>query len=82
MIRRSALDEVGGYDTYFGLRGWEDYELWLRLAASGHRAVFVPEFVGSYRVHSTSRQQTVDLDTAGLTCEFRNRYPFLPWDMG
>jgi hypothetical protein len=82
LIRREVLVEVGGYDSYSSLRGWEDYELWLRLAASGASATFVPEFVGSYRVHPTSRQHTVGLDTAALTREFRERYPFLPWDQG
>jgi len=79
MIRRSALDELEGYDAYFSLRGWEDYDFWLRLAGIGGYGTFVPEFVGSYRVHATSRQQTVGLDTETLIREFRERYPFLPW---
>jgi glycosyltransferase involved in cell wall biosynthesis len=79
MIRRSSLDELEGYDAYFSLRGWEDYDYWLRLAAVGGYGTFVPEFVGSYRVHATSRQQTVGLDTETLIREFRERYPFLPW---
>jgi hypothetical protein len=79
MIRRQVWEEFGGYDTYFSLRGWEDYEFWLRLAAGGCVAAFVPEFVGCYRVHSMSRQQTVNLDTGPLMNDFRERYPFLPW---
>lgn len=82
MVRRRVWDEVGGYDTYFSLRGWEDYEFWLRLAANGYRAAFVPQLVGRYRVHPTSRQQTVNLDTAPLMRDFRERYPFLPWAQG
>ena len=80
MIRRPVLSELGGYDEYFGLRGWEDYDLWLRVAAAGGRAEFVPEFIGTYRVHSTSRQTTVDLDTATLMSDFHLRYPYLPWN--
>ena len=41
---------------------------------------FVPEIVGCYRVHSTSRQPTVNLDTAPLMSDFRDLYPFLPWN--
>jgi len=82
MIRRHVWDDIGGYDPYFSLRGWEDYEFWLRLAAEGSSAAFVPEFVGCYRVHATSRQQTVNLDTAPLMDDFRARYPFLPWAQG
>jgi hypothetical protein len=80
LISRRALEEVGGYDEYFGMKGgWEDYELWLRLGASGYDAVFIPEFVGWYRVHSMSLVQMVNLDTAGLVSELRRRYSFLPW---
>jgi hypothetical protein len=82
MIRRSVWTENGEYDAFFSLRGWEDYEFWLRLAAKGLWAEFVPEFVGTYRVHSTSRQQTVNLDTEPLMNDFRERYPFLPWVQG
>jgi hypothetical protein len=82
IIRRSALDKVGGYDEYFGLLGWEDYELWLRMAAMGLRGEFVPAIVGSYRVHSTSRQHTVNLDPGALMGDLKNRYPYLPWDQG
>ncbi|MGA2521518.1 MAG: glycosyltransferase [Acidimicrobiales bacterium] len=79
MIRRPVWDEAGGYDVDSSLRGWEDYEFWLRLAAMGAFGAFVPEFVGCYRVHAQSRQQTVNLDTAPLMADFRARYPFLPW---
>jgi hypothetical protein len=82
LIRRQVWEELGGYDSDFGLRGWEDYEFWLRVAAMGSRGEFVPELVGRYRVHPTSRQQTVNLDTTPLMKDFRERYPFLPWDQG
>lgn len=79
MIRASALGDVGGYDLDFGLRGWEDYEMWLRMAAAGYEAAFVPAFVGSYRVRAGSRQETVNLDNPFLFNELRRRYPYLPW---
>jgi glycosyltransferase involved in cell wall biosynthesis len=79
MVRRSILQELGGYDAHFGLRGWEDYELWLRVAAAGGEPVHVREIVASYRVHSTSRRATMDLDTATIGVELRARYPDLPW---
>lgn len=46
VIRRSALDAVGGYrDT----GGPEDYDLWLRLLLRGHRAAKVPEVLLRWR---------------------------------
>lgn len=80
LIRRSTWESLGGYDAAeSSLRGWEDYELWLRVAATGGHGAFVPELVATYRVHGTSRQQTVDLDTESLHRELRGRYPYLPW---
>ncbi len=80
LLRRSVWERLGGYDTAeSNLKGWEDYDLWLRIAAGGGHGAFVPEIVAAYRVHGTSRQQTVDLDTGSLHEELRTRYPFLPW---
>ncbi len=79
MIRRSVFTELGGYDQYFGLLGWEDYELWLRIAAAGYVAEFVPGFVGTYSVRPGSRQETVNLDSPTLFRELKQRYAFLPW---
>lgn len=80
LIRRNVWDTFGGYDSECNLRGWEDYEFWLRLAAAGCSATFLPEIIGTYRVHPTSRQQTVNLDTLPLMRDFQHRYPFLPWE--
>jgi GT2 family glycosyltransferase len=46
-IRREALEDVGVFDTSLPLA--EDYELWLRLAARGHRAVRAPGHLAIYR---------------------------------
>ena len=53
MIRRSAWQEIGGYDPAMDVLGggWEDYDFFLRLATNGQRAVLVPEIVASYRAH-------------------------------
>ena len=49
MVRRAALTEAGGYDG----RAWhvEDYELWLRLAATS-QVLELPEPLLRYRIHS------------------------------
>jgi GT2 family glycosyltransferase len=39
-VRRSVLEQVGGYDQ--GMTHGEDYELWLRIAISGFGAARVP----------------------------------------
>ncbi len=81
MMRRRVLDELGGFslDMQNEHGGWEDYEMWLRLASHGLRGEFVPQIIGSYRVHGTSMVATVNLD-AQLACEhLRAQYASLPW---
>jgi hypothetical protein len=81
LLRRTVLEEVGGFSTEMQdvHGGWEDFELWLRLASRGCRGVLVPEIVGRYRVHATSMVSTVNLDVATVFDHLRDRYPDLPW---
>ena len=57
LVRRSVLDEVGGFDTHFAT--CMDYDLWLRIGAS-RPIVRVPKVLAYYRFHPggqiTSRQ--------------------------
>lgn len=55
MMRRSAIDRVGGYHAEFNIV--EDLELWLRLAEVG-RIANVPERLLQYRQHLTSIVKT------------------------
>ena len=48
MIRKSALDDVGGYSTDSKRQPPEDYELWSRLARR-HRVANLPERLTIYR---------------------------------
>jgi GT2 family glycosyltransferase len=79
LFRRSALDAAGGLSEEIAALGWEDYDLQLRLAARGYDAVFVPEFVGAYRIHRSSRTAIVNLDVHSLFEALRERHPSLPW---
>jgi glycosyltransferase involved in cell wall biosynthesis len=56
MMRRSALDAVGGYRD----PGWaEDYDLWLRLDAAGFALAKVPEVLVRWR-HTAGRASFTD----------------------
>lgn len=52
MIRRAAIDRVGGFDEAFP--AIEDYDLWLRIARY-YRVDFVPEVLARYRTVDTTR---------------------------
>ena len=79
MIRREVLERHGGYRTGESMYGWEDWELWLRLADNGEHGVHVPELLGRYRTQLTSMIALTNLAAEDLLAELRTRYPSLPW---
>ena len=56
--RRSVVDELGGWDT--NLNSIEDYDLWFRLAAAGHRCMITREPLAVYRVRAGSITRDAD----------------------
>lgn len=82
LVRRSVWDEVGGYDTEMDGRffGWDDYDLWLRIADRGGHGILVPEIVGRYRRGGQSSMASVmNLDVSLPSTYLREKYPLLPW---
>ncbi len=80
-----ALRAVDGYSTDLEWMGWEDYDLWLKLAAAGRPGALVPEILSAYRVHSASMIHETNRHTIALARHFRRkfdglvrRYPELP----
>ena len=49
LVRRDAIEAVGGYDGSMPQQGDEDWDLWLTLAERGYRGVIVPEVLFYYR---------------------------------
>lgn len=54
LIRRRELERYDGWTTDPRLHGWEDYELWCRMAEDGQKAAFVHDVVARYRTTSHS----------------------------
>jgi len=57
LFDRAKVLAVDGYSTElvrYGWFGWEDYDLWLKLAEAGHECLLCPQIVAAYRVHSAS----------------------------
>jgi glycosyltransferase involved in cell wall biosynthesis len=68
LVRRSAVNAVGGYDAAMPHQGDEDWDLWISLVKAGYRGVTLPEILFYYRrrpgsmVEScTSRDTHLDL---------------------
>lgn len=80
MWRKDAWQGLGGYrDDDPHVYGWEDWDLWLRLAQSGGHATLVPQILGRYRVQSGSMIALTNLATDDAIDAIRARYPDLPW---
>lgn len=60
MFLTAALRSVGGYETDKDT-GYEDWEIYVKLARSGHRLDVIPDYLFYYRHRATSMQRTMDL---------------------
>ncbi|PWU14570.1 MAG: hypothetical protein C5B49_12960 [Bdellovibrio sp.] len=73
MYRKSALDQVGGYDTSY--RQGEDYDLYFRLGALG-KFMNLPQFLFQYRLvaSSATHQNTAEIErvTIGIREKYKN----------
>lgn len=79
LVRRSTLDEAGGYDETFR-DGCEDLDFYLRLAECGDYAL-VPEFLVGYRRSRDSMSMNIpkmERAVAQLTRKMLDRHPDLP----
>ena len=64
MFDREQLIKIGGYDNELyklGWFGWEDYDLWLRIAAAGLCVSFLPNVLCLYRHHEKAMSNTTNL---------------------
>ena len=71
MIRRSALAAVDGWDMG---SGFEDWDLWMKLAEVGARGVHIPTVTLQYRQHAQPRMYRESLDRIdALRAQMHNR---------
>jgi hypothetical protein len=75
MIRRSALEAVGGYPDEQALAGWEDFALWLAIAEAGMGGIRVPDFIGRYRVSQYSMLSITGVDHSTAWNTLLRKYP-------
>ncbi|MEU5691043.1 glycosyltransferase family 2 protein [Actinosynnema sp. NPDC020468] len=63
LVRAEALADLGGYTVDRRLHGWEDYQLWCRIAENGGHAAHVQTVVGRYRSSATSMLSLTNVST-------------------
>jgi hypothetical protein len=78
LVRADAVRALGGWTDDPRLHGWEDYDLWCAVAASGAHGAFVAAVVARYRVSPASMSAgTTDLSTRGAYEALVERHPGL-----
>jgi hypothetical protein len=77
LIRRAALEQVGGFTADARLYGWEDFALWCSFAQAGLHGVFVPEILARYRLSPDSMISATNLDTSEPWSVLIEQFPFL-----
>ena len=77
LFRTEVLHELGGYSSDRRLYGWEDYDLYCRLAESGGHGEFVPQIVGRYRVSPASMRSLSDLSYNSAFAALKEHCPRL-----
>ena len=77
LFDRQALAAVGGYSTElleYGWFGWEDYDVWLKLAQAGERCRLVPNILSAYRVHPDSMIHRTNGSTDAFARYFQRKF--------
>ncbi|QYH38005.1 glycosyltransferase family 2 protein [Algoriphagus sp. NBT04N3] len=54
LVRRAVFDEIGGFDEHSDLIGWEDWDLWIRVAQTQWLFHYLDEELFDYRVRKDS----------------------------
>ena len=82
MFDRAKILELGGYATElieYGWFGWEDYELWLKIAQASQSCHYVPKVLSQYRVHTSSMIHSTNHYRLNLSRYLLERFPELAW---
>jgi glycosyltransferase involved in cell wall biosynthesis len=77
MFNKDILLKIGGYSTdliEYGWFGWDDYDLWLKLAQANYSCKFVPKVLSAYRVHTTSMINTTNKYALNLAKYFCHKF--------
>jgi hypothetical protein len=77
LIRREALLALEGYSYDQRLYGWEDYDLWVRMAESGRHGAFVPEMLARYLVAHSSMISETNVSTVDAYAAVADHAPKL-----
>jgi hypothetical protein len=75
LLRTDVLRHHGGYRLDRRLHGWEDYDLWCRMAEQGDRGVQLKQVVARYRVTGHSMLSLTNISVADALSVIAERSP-------
>jgi GT2 family glycosyltransferase len=62
--RTRVFQQLGGFSERSDFVTAEDYDLWLRVAKSGHRIALIDDVLGTFRIHSASASSSIARNSA------------------
>jgi glycosyltransferase involved in cell wall biosynthesis len=62
--RARVFQQLGGFSERPDFVTAEDYDLWLRVAKSGHRIALLDDVLGTFRIHSASASSAIARNSA------------------
>ncbi len=77
IFNKDIVLKVGGYSTElieYGWFGWDDYDLWLKLAQLNYSCKFLPKVLSSYRVHDKSMINTTNKYALNIASYFHIKF--------
>jgi glycosyltransferase involved in cell wall biosynthesis len=73
IVDREKVLNIGGYSESLSLYGWEDFDLWTRIAHFGGFGVQIKNFVATYLRRGNSMITTTNVDVRSALAEIRER---------
>lgn len=78
VVRRSLVEEVGGFSKTPEFITAEDYEFWLKLARTGARIGFVNKVLGEYLIHDGNQSGAVLRNMEAVRAVIRHHFSMIP----
>jgi glycosyltransferase involved in cell wall biosynthesis len=73
MFRKDIVINLGGYSIDL-IHGWEDYDLWLKIAQAKYHCKFIPQILSSYRVHPSSMISHTNRNLETISCYLYKKF--------
>ena len=74
IIKKETIIELGLYDNKMPYMGWEDWDLWIRMALKGKKTIYIDKIFFQYRFHHNSMIRTIGHKENDIRLYFVSKY--------